>query len=133
MQNRTCGPKVCDNLWIISIGPLQRVRTKYTSCDTKTSHEIVCERECGRLPLKGRPVRLNESIDGDSNNEVNIEPINVFVPVGTRNGLLRDVRFLGVVFLVSIWLRSFSHSGRCLWLWLHRCHDVVMAKVRGMR
>ena len=93
-----------------------------TSCDTETSHEIIGNRPDGRLQLERCPVGRDEAVDWKANNECDIEPVDVLVPVGLRNGLLGDVRLLWIVLLVTIRLRSFCHAGwRLLYL---RSHDV---------
>lgn len=90
-----------------------------TSCDSKTGHEVIRDGPNSSLPLERRPVRSNESIDRNSNNESNVEPVDVFVPVRLRNWLLSDMRFLGIVLLVTIWLRRLCHArwrlGSVLW------------------
>ena len=102
-----------------------------TSCNTKTSHEVISDGPDGSFPLERRPVRRNESIDRNSNDESNVEPVDVFVPVRLGDGLLSDVRFLRVVLLVTIWLRCLCHARwrlrRVLW-WCS--HGVVWRRMR---
>jgi hypothetical protein len=98
-------------------------KVELTSCDTKTSHKVVCDSPDSGLPLERRPVRSNESIERNSHNESNVKPVDVFVPVRSRDGLLSDMRFLGVVLLVTIWLGSLCQARwrlrRVLWWCSH--------------
>ena len=55
---------------------------------------------------------MDESVDGNSNNEVNIEPIDVLVPVRTRDGLISDMRLFWVVLFIPIGLRYLSRRGQ---------------------
>jgi hypothetical protein len=82
-----------------------------TSCDTKTSHEVVGKGKCCSLPLERSPVRSNHSVDWNSHDEGDVEPVDMFIPVGFRDGDFGDMGFLGIVFLVTIWLDSASHTG----------------------
>jgi hypothetical protein len=74
------------------------------SCDTETSHEVICYSPDGGLELERSPIGSNEAVDGNSNNQGDVEPIDMFVPIRLGDGLLGDVRFLGIVLLVTIWL-----------------------------
>lgn len=120
-----CVPIVCGNLSkqeVLAID--QSARSAFqqlTGCDTKTSHEIICNCPDGRLQLEWCPVCRNETVDGKPNNEGDVQPVDMLVPVGFRNWLLRDVRLLGIVLLASR-LKRFGHAGwRLLYL---RGHDV---------
>lgn len=76
--------------------------TRPTSCDTETCHEVIGNCPSSSLPLKRSPIRGNEAIDGNTDNECDVEPVDVLVPVGLGDGLLGDVRFLRIVPLVSV-------------------------------
>jgi hypothetical protein len=101
-----CVPKDGDNLNFMLADELNLIRRqkKLTSGNTQSCHEIVGNRPDSSLPLERCPVRCKESVDRNSNNESDIEPIDVFVPVGLGNRFLGDVRLLGIVSLVAIWL-----------------------------
>jgi len=86
-----------------------------TGCDTKTRHEIVCNCPEGRLQLKRRPVCCNKSIDGKADDEGDIQPVDMFVPVRLGNCLVGDVRFLRFVLLARR-LKRLGHVG---WRLLH--------------
>jgi len=73
-----------------------------TSCDSQTSHEIIRNRPGCSLPMQWCPVCGNETVDRQANDEGDIEPVDVLEPVGFRDGLFGDVRFLGIVLLVAI-------------------------------
>lgn len=76
----------------------------HTSCDSQTRHEVVCKGPDGCLPLQRGPVCRDHAIDWNSHDEGDVKPVDMLVPIGAGNGLLGDVRFLGIVFLVAVWL-----------------------------
>ena len=65
-----------------------------TGCDTETGHEVVDEGPDGGLPLERSPVCLNDTIEWNTDNESDIEPVDVFVPVEPGHRLVGDVRLL---------------------------------------
>ena len=71
--------------------------TRLTGCDTKTSHEIICHGPDRRLPLQRHPPSLDQTIDRYANDECDVQPVNMLVPVGLGDGGLSDVWFLGIV------------------------------------
>ena len=73
-----------------------------TSCDTETGHEIVCYSPDGSLQVERSPVCCDETIDRNSHDQGDVQPVDVLVPVRLGNWLLGDVRFLGVVSLVTV-------------------------------
>ena len=94
---------------------------RLTGSDTKTSHEIVGNRPDSRLQLKRCPVCCNESVDRKADNEGDVQPVDMLVPVRLCDCLLGDVRFLGIELLASR-LKRLGHAGwRLLCL---RSHDV---------
>jgi hypothetical protein len=107
-------PKVCDNLFnekVLAIDQIIRfgVSTRLTGCDSKTSHEVIRNCPDGRLQLQWCPVCGNEPVDGKPNNEGDVQPVDVLVPVGSRNWLFGDVRLLGIVLLASR-LKRLGHA-----------------------
>ncbi len=70
---------------------------KLTSCDTQTGHEVISNGPDSCFPLQRCPDCLDEAIDGDADDEDDIQPVNVLVPVLSRDGALGDVRFLRIV------------------------------------
>lgn len=76
----------------------------HTSSDSKSSSEIVCNSEQSRLPLDRRPDSLNATIERNADNESDIEPIDVLVPIGLSNRRVSDMGFLGVVAPASVGL-----------------------------
>lgn len=84
---------------------------EHTSCDSQTRHEVVCKRPNGRLPLQRCPVCSNHAVDWHSHDEGDIKPVDMLVPVGAGDGLLGDVWFLRIVFLVTVWLGDLCHAG----------------------
>lgn len=72
--------------------------------DTKTSHEVVGNGPDGGLQLKGYPESLDAAIDRDADDEGDVQPMNVLVPIRLGDGSVGDVRLLWVIFGVSVWL-----------------------------
>lgn len=72
--------------------------------DSKTCGEVVCHRPQRGLEVQWYPNGLNEAIYGDAHDEGDIEPVDMLVPILLRDGRFGDVRFLGVVLCVSVWL-----------------------------
>ena len=85
-----------------------------TSCDSQTSHKVICySPDCG-LPLQRCPVCRNAAIDWDTNDQGDIEPVDMFVPIGSGDGLFGNVWLLWIVLFVSVWLRGLCHARRYL-------------------
>lgn len=84
--------------------------SQHTSCDAQARHEIVDDCEQGGSPLQRNPKRLDAAIEGNSHNEGHIEPVDVFVPIGSGDGGISDVRFLGIIGSAPIWLRGLCHG-----------------------
>lgn len=74
-----------------------------TSCDTKTSRKVIGNSPDGSLQLEGSPVCGNQAIDRKSDNQGDVQPVDVLVPVGLGDGFFGDVWLLGVVLLVAVW------------------------------
>src|SRR5271154_5525390 len=81
-----------------------------TSCDTKAGHEVICDRPDSGFPSQWRPICCDEPIEGNKNNESDIEPVDMLVPIRSGDRLIGDVRLLRIVFLVTIWLRWLCHA-----------------------
>ena len=79
-----------------------------TSCDAKSSCKIIGSSKQSSLPLQRSPPCLDESVERQSDNHGNVQPVDMLVPVGFGHGRVSDVLFLGVVGLVSIGLRALS-------------------------
>jgi len=82
------------------------------SCDAETGREIVCYGPDGGLELERNPPGLDEAVDGDGDDEDDIEPVDVLVPIRLGDRRLCDVWLLGVIFGVSVWLVGSGHGGR---------------------
>jgi hypothetical protein len=77
--------------------------------DTETSGEVEGDRPDGGLQVERSPVGGDETAHGDADDENDIEPVHVLVPVLLCHGSLGDVRLLRVVLCVSdrllrVWL-----------------------------
>lgn len=88
-------------------------RLQLTGGDTKACHEVVDKCKQGCSPLQRDPEGLDTAIERNSNNESNIEPVDMLVPVGLGYGGIGDVRFPWIVRFVSVWLRRLC-QGRWL-------------------
>lgn len=73
-------------------------------CDTETSHEIIGNRPESGLELERHPKSLDAAINRYADDEGDIQPVDMLVPVRSGHGSFGDVRFLGVIFGVSVWL-----------------------------
>lgn len=81
-----------------------------SSGDAQTSGKVVGNSPDGSFELQGSPVGRNTSSQWDADNEVDIQPVDVFVPVRSGHWCLCDVNFLGVIFGISVGLRRFGHG-----------------------
>ena len=110
-----------------SVGP----QTVVASSDTETGSEVVSDCPDGGVAVKRSPPSLDQTHEGNADDEEDIEPVNMLVPVGLGHRGVGDVRpdrglvshqlkaridansLLGVVSLVTIGLVLGSH-GRTL-------------------
>ena len=76
----------------------------HTSCNAEPGHEIIQDSPHSRLPLQGRPNGLYTAVEGDTHDQGDIEPIDMFVPVGFGHGCICDVRFPRVISSAPVWL-----------------------------
>ncbi len=63
---------------------------------------IVQHSPYGSLPVQRGPNGLNAAVNWDPDNQENIEPIHVTVPIGLCQGLIRDMYLLGVIASVPV-------------------------------
>jgi hypothetical protein len=75
-------------------------QTVVAGSDTETSSEVEGNGPDGSLQVKRCPVGGDETAHGNTNDQDDIEPVDVLVPVLLCHGSLSDVRLLGVVGLV---------------------------------
>ena len=62
-----------------------------TSCYAQPSHKVVGHRPHGSLPIQRGPEGLDATEEGNANDQEDIQPIHVFVPI-----LLRHLAFCDV-------------------------------------
>ena len=74
------------------------------SSDAQASGEVVENSPDGSLELEWHPPRLNAAIDGNANNESDVEPVDMLPPIRLCYRCLCDVLFLGIIFLISVGL-----------------------------
>ena len=109
------------------VGP----QTMVASGDTETSCEVVSNCPDGGVTVERSPPGLDQTQEGNANNQEDVEPVDVLVPVGLGHGGVGDVRpeellisnqltlpididsLLGVISLVTVGLILRSH-GRTL-------------------
>lgn len=87
--------------------------TQLTRGHAETAHEIIDDGKHGRLPLEMDPPGLDEAIQRNTDDQNDVEPIDMFVPVGLGHGDLGNVLFLGVIRLVPV-----GFGRLCHWRWL---------------
>lgn len=81
-----------------------------TSCDSQPGAEVVEDCERSGLGLERSPVCGDHPVDGNAHNQGHVQPVDMLVPIGLGDGLLGDVRLLGIIFLVSIGLSGLRHA-----------------------
>lgn len=72
------------------------------SGNTKSSREVVCNCPDGSVQSKRCPDSLNAAIYRNANDEGNVEPVNVFIPVRLGHRQLSDMYLLGIIFRVWV-------------------------------
>lgn len=73
-----------------------------TSGDSKTGKVVVEDGKGESLPVEGCPQGSNQTHDRNADNEGNIEPIDMLVPIGPRHFGVCDVWFFWVIFVASV-------------------------------
>lgn len=73
-----------------------RVQRQRTSCDSETGEVVVDDGPDGGLELQGHPDGLDASVQRDSDDEEDIEPVDMLVPVLARHGRIGDMDLLGL-------------------------------------
>jgi len=87
-------------------------KTMVASSDTETSVEVVDDSPNCSLPPQRSPVSLNAAECWDTENQKDIEPVDVLVPVRPRDRLISNVWLLWVVLWVSVGFILAGHSRR---------------------
>lgn len=83
-----------------------------SSGDAETGPEVVDDSPCGSWQTQRCPVGTDETSERYANNEGDIEPVDMLVPILPSDGVLCDM-FLGRVVLgASVWLVLAGHWGR---------------------
>jgi hypothetical protein len=67
-----------------------------TSCDSQTSEEVVDDRPNGRLQLQRYPESLDAPGEGNTEDENDIQPVDMLVPVLASHLSVGNVHLLGV-------------------------------------
>ena len=87
-----------------------RPKSVVTSGDAEASSEVVKTCPDGGLEEERSVGGTNEAKHRDANNQSDIQPVDMLVPIIPRNGSVGDVRFLGIIALVAVWLVLFCHG-----------------------
>lgn len=104
-----------------------------TSGDSQARHEVVQHGKGGSLPPQRGEECLNASVERNADDEGDIQPVDVFVPVGSGQWRLGDVRLGRIVASVPVWLRDLGHArGRHRRKLRRRCHG-GLGMVKGCR
>ena len=74
-----------------------------SSCDTKTGCKVVGNGPQSGLQIQRSPDGLNTAIEWYANNEGDVEPVDVLVPVRLGDWCFSDVHLLRIVLGVSVW------------------------------
>ena len=64
---------------------------KHTSSDAETGHEVVGKGPDGGLPVQRSPVGHDHTVDWNTDNESDVKPVNVLIPVRGSHWKLSDV------------------------------------------
>jgi len=80
-------------------------------CDSQPRGEV--ERNCpdGGFESERCPKSLDATVDRNANDEDDVEPVDMLVPVRPRNGSLCDMLLLWLIFGVSVRFGGFGHGG----------------------
>lgn len=73
-------------------------------CDPEACHEVIGNGPDGRLELKRCPKSLNTAVHGNADDEVDVQPVDMLIPVRLGDWGVGDVRLFRIIFVVSIWL-----------------------------
>ena len=75
-----------------------------TGCDAQTGCKVVQYGKDEGLQLQRHPPSLDHAVQRNANDESDVEPVNMLVPVGFGDWCLGDVLLLWIVRLVPVWL-----------------------------
>lgn len=80
--------------------------------DAQSSGEIIEDCKESGFELQWHPESLDAAVQRNADNEGNVEPVDVFVPVRPGHRCLCDMWLLRIIFGVSIRLRGLRHRCR---------------------
>jgi hypothetical protein len=83
------------------VGP----QTMVASSDTETGSEVVCNCPDGGVAVERGPPSLDQTEKGNANNEEDVEPVDMLVPVGLGHRGVGDVR-PGDMLVTSQWTQT---------------------------
>lgn len=73
-----------------------------TSCDPQAGHEVVDHRPDGSLEVQRHPESLDTASQRDSQDQGDVEPVDVLIPVGEGHLGICDMRLLVLLLLRSL-------------------------------
>ena len=74
--------------------------------DAEAGEEVVDDGKEGGLPLDGGEAGTDEAHDGNEDDEGDIEPVDMLVPIPPGHGRVGDVRSSWIIVSVSVGLRG---------------------------
>lgn len=77
--------------------------------DSETGHEIIDDSPDGSLDLEGCPERLHATVQRNADDQGDIQPVDVLVPIRLGDGGVGNVRLFRIILGVSIRLRWLCH------------------------
>jgi len=81
-----------------------------TSCDSQTSGEVVGNSPDGSLELERILEGEDTASQRNADNESDVQPVDMLIPIRLGDGCLCDVDFLRVIFRIPVWLRWLGHG-----------------------
>ena len=79
-------------------------KSMVASCDTKTGHEVVDDSEECCLPFHWCEEGTDDTDDGYVDDESDVKPIHMFVPVLLGHGRVCDVWFSRIIVSITVGL-----------------------------
>lgn len=99
-----CVPTTDDSLGKSLASDIEMTYAALTSSDAKTSHEVVDNGEYGGSPMERNPKGLDTAVQRNADNEGDVEPIDMLVPIRLGDGGIGNMGLLGIVGLAAVGL-----------------------------
>ena len=79
---------------VVSLEPGAMGKMMLTCCDTQTGEEVVDDGPDGGLELQRDPEGLDAAVHGDTDDEGDVQPVDMLIPVLTGDGGISDMDLL---------------------------------------